>query len=219
MKSKRFYKYCILATPKTGTYSVSQWVQDGEVIGHEMHDNHGIVSGFWFLDHDWYPFGHDSDMENRDSEEKCDGGEYTRSNFLYENIIALSRQPMDTINSIFKWLRDNADFPTRGTDKNLYHFTDWYKDIGFDMGGETIDQAIEIWLGTYKRILDQRVDHFIKIEEFANRWEEITGHKLPESVHFNRSGKKNPYSEEEILERMTDAQRELYEDICEKLGY
>lgn len=219
MKSKRVYKYCILATPKTGTFSVAQWVSKDEAVGHEMHDCHGIVSGFWFQDCDWYPFGHDVDKDDREATEKCDGGEYTRSNFLYENVIALSRQPLDTINSIYKWLNRNHGRPTRGTDKELYEFKEWYESLGFDMSGDDLDQAIEIWLETYRRICENHVDHFIKIEEFADRWEEITGNPLPPNVHKNQSGKENPFSDEEVLARMSDEQRKLYEDLCEQLGY
>lgn len=219
MKSKRLYKYCILATPKTGTFSVANWIQDQEVIGHESHDNHGIVSGFWFVDHDWYPFGHDEDFDNREDEESCEGGEYKRSNFLYQNVIALAREPIDTINSLFKWLRDNEGSLTRGTDKKLYYFGDWYKSIGFDLSGDLLDQAVGIWLKTYKHIIDQRVDHFVKLEEFADRWYEIAGYEVPKSVHRNQSGKKNPFTVEQVMERMTDAQKELYKEICEKFGY
>ena len=220
MKSKRLYKYCILATPKTGTFSVSQWVEGWEVIGHESHDCHGIVSGFWFQDHDWYPFGHDADMQDRDIGEcMSEVSDYTRSDFLYQNVIALARRPLSVINSLYKWLVENDGRLTRGTDGDLYKFNEWYEELGFDMSGDTLDQAIEIWVQTYKRIFDSRVDHVIKLEEFAQRWEEITGTVLPPEVKKNQSGKTNPFTDEEILARMSPEQRETYEAICEKLGY
>jgi hypothetical protein len=221
MESKRVYKYCILATPKTGTFSVAQWAgDDGEMIGHESHDCHGIVSGFWFTDHSWYPFGHAFDKMNREEEEcLAEGSPYTRSNFLYQNVIALAREPIDVINSLFKFIDKTDGWQCRSSNEELVHFEDWYKDIGFDLSGDNLDKAIKVWLQTYEHILKQRVDHFIKLEEFPQRWFEITGNTLRPHVKINQSKKREHVSREDILARMNKEQKTLFANICDKFGY
>ena len=124
---------------------------------------------------------------------------------------------MSAINSLTEILQDVPTADT--TDGRVVDVEEWWKDIGFDMSGDHLDKAIEIWTQSYKHILNHNLDATIKIEEFAEGWEELTGDALPKQVRKNQSGKDKKYTLEDITDRMSKDTRELFDFICDKFGY
>lgn len=169
------FKFNIMGCPKSGTTAMSKYIKYGidrhAIFPHECHvpldkDRNGTCSGFWWIDHDWYPYGHQKDT-------KKFGENFRYSNTDYDYRIMLIRDPLKTINSLYRLLCAKKESTDNTGERILSH--KWYESIGFEyLEHSKYHMAMSVYVNTYEYILSNiSLDGIVRIEHCEEDWDKI----------------------------------------------
>lgn len=143
----------VTGTPRSGTSYLTHLLNQYKLnLGHERVGPGGTVSGFFFIDHDWYPYGH-----NKTSEKPGD--------FDFRVLIRLVRHPLKTIPSLAALIE--RQYISANNNYKL-----WYPEVGIETDkNNLIWSALNVWVKTHQTI--QNEDLTIRLETIEEQWSDI----------------------------------------------
>lgn len=145
----------VLGTGRCGTMFMSKALKKCSLdVEHEKTGMHGTASHTFWVDHHWYP------MYPWESG-KMHVGE-RRSDYVYDYVIHMVREPRICISSISKI------FPALE-----YEFLE---DHGYDISGSRLRRAM-VWYYAVNTEIETQTKHRFRIEDIQQTWKDLPFHK------------------------------------------
>lgn len=143
----------VTGTPRSGTsYLTALLRQYGLDIGHEHVKPGGTISGFFFVDHYWYPYGHNKNAEKR-------------AQFDFKVFIRLVRDPLRTIPSLAVLI--DKQYKAANNRNEV-----WYPEVGIETDkNRLLWSALNVWVKTHSFIKNE--DLTLRLETIEEQWPDV----------------------------------------------